>query len=74
MHTDSKNLCTSIPGFDDVTDGSVDNHDNHWESGNVYPEEDMNPPMIDCGGRESSGCGENRPEQTDREEYEIINE
>lgn len=75
MHSDRNGLCTSIPGFDDVTDGSVDSHDNHWESGNVYPEGDMTPSPMNCGGSAPpSGCGKNSPEQTDEEEYEIVNE
>lgn len=74
MMQDRDRLCTSIPGFDDVTDGSVDNHDNDWESGNVYPEEDMQPQWRDCNGTEPSVCGQNSPDQTDNEEYEIINE
>lgn len=74
MYRNRDNLCTSIPGVDDVTDGSVDDHDGDWESGHTYPEEDMGRPGRDCGGTEPSVCGQNSPRQTDEEEYEIINE
>lgn len=62
MFTDRNRLCTSIPGFDDVTDGSVDNHENDWESGNVYPEEEMQPLEMDCRGAEPCSREQSNPE------------
>jgi hypothetical protein len=73
-------ICPQQPGSDDVTDGCVDNYDTDWEAGNVYPEDEMdkvnNWCSTGCGGvtPQPPACGDNRPDQTDEEAYEIVDE
>jgi hypothetical protein len=77
----SVNQCPQQSGSEDVTDGCVDNYDTDWVADNVYPEDEMRPNNgwcssddSPCGGSQKPTCGQNRPDQTDDEAYEIKDE
>ena len=60
----------SLPGENDVTNGSVDYYDTDWE--NVD-----NSALQKCGLTPCEGkplCPDNTPAQTDRSAYEIVSE
>jgi hypothetical protein len=81
MKVASVQTCPQKPGVDDVTDGCVDNYDTDWVADQVYPEEDMDKVNNWCGSDCCGGvtpqppaCGDNQPDQTDDEVYEIVDE
>lgn len=70
--TDKELLVPSMPGAEDVTDGSVDHHEMDWPViDNRATEDEMYKcTPVPCGG--DTACQDNQPRQTDEEFYEII--
>ena len=64
----------SLPGAEDVTDGSVDYYDTDWENvDNSALEEEMQKcSLTPCEGK--TLCPDNTPAQTDLSAYEIVSE
>ena len=64
----------SLPGENDVTDGSVDYYDTDWENvDNSSREEEMQKcGLTPCEGK--TACPDNTPAQTDLSAYEIGSE
>lgn len=70
--TDEELLVPSMPGAEDVTDGSVDHYEMDWPViDNRATEDEMYKcTPVPCGG--STVCQDNQPRQTDEQLYEII--
>ena len=64
----------SLPGENDVTNGSVDYYDTDWENvDNSALEEEMQKcGLTPCAGK--TLCPDNTPAQTDLSAYEIVSE
>ena len=62
-----------LPGAEDVTDGSVDYYDMDWENvENGVTEEQMAKCIAKACACTSCGkCGENLPDQSDEDAYEM---
>lgn len=64
----------SLPGAEDVTDGSVDYYGTDWTNvDNGATEEQMQKCMATPCSAENS-CSGNQPEQTDESSYQIVSE
>ena len=63
-------------GQNDVTDGSVDWYEMDWENvdNGVLESEMSKCPENPCSDSGTSRCEDNRPEQTDDETYEVVEE
>ncbi len=72
--TETDNISTSLPGFADVTDGTVDYFKMDWKLAETVPQESEMENSIACGEGISDTCGDNIPEQNDEQEYPIITE
>lgn len=67
-------LVRGVPGAEDVTDGDVDYYGTDWTNvENGATEEQMQKCFsTPCGG--TSRCTGNEPDQTDQQDYEMIQE
>uniref|UniRef100_UPI004024F391 hypothetical protein n=1 Tax=Faecalibacterium sp. TaxID=1971605 RepID=UPI004024F391 len=59
-----------------MTDGSVDWYEMDWENvdNGVLESEMSKCPENPCSDSDTSRCEDNRPEQTDDETYEVVEE
>ena len=66
----------ALPGEENVTDGSVDDYGTDWENvdNGVLESEMSKYPENPCSDSGTSRCEDNRPEQTDDETYEVVEE
>ena len=65
-----------LPGEENVTDGSVDWYEMDWENvdNGVLESEMSKCPENPCSDSGTSRGEDNRPEQTDDETYEVVEE
>ena len=74
--TETEMFCVSLPGVEDVDDGSVDYYPIDWELSDNENEGSC-PARRSCCCTEndvSGGCIANNPDQNDQQDYEIITE
>lgn len=76
--TEMKMFCVSLPGVEDVTDGSVDYYPMDWELSDNENEGSCSGRRSCCSSctenDSSGGCAANSPTQDDQQDYEIITE